>query len=183
MEAFVIIVTLVAVILICAFSIKEYINSKRYPPTAFSVNVVAEWGENLIVRNERGELGILRLSHTKKAKVGDKIMVEHIPDSQPNGVHRFIFATPGFYLVATKEAKLKAQIIRRLNDEIVLCRLEKDEIFVSCTSEQQLECEMFVSIGTKIDYDDQQAPQSEETLVLPVSATDGVFVIPECRQL
>ena len=179
------IIFLVSVIVVTLFGCLAIVGKKDCNKPAFSVIVVAKWHSDFVVRDEKGTLYILTLGYAKDVKIEDEIMVERVPGRWQNEVNRVNVVTPPYYVVSKDENAKKAQVIRRLNEGLVFCRLGKDEIFVSCSLEKQQKYQSSVSmvVGIKSDGNDRQILKCQDVLELPVCRIDGTFVIPECRQV
>lgn len=185
METIAIIIAAVAAILFCGALYKAFLSATKYPEKAFPVTVIARWHSDFVVRDKQGRLYLLPLGQARDVKVDDEITVENIPSQDPNKENLVNVPTPPYYVVATENATVKARVIRRLNKSVVFCHLGKDDIFVSCSLENQLKYQRAVSmvVGIKSDGNDRQILKCQDVLELPVCHTDGVFVIPECRQV
>lgn len=138
-----------------------------------------------IVRDSQNKLYYLR----KKLDVGTKIVisVSHtVPEGEPDA--NTVDSTQNYSVAAaqyavSKKSGVRAQVICRLNDEVLHCRYGEREILVKCTPQEQMELTEKVEIPVSCYKSlDVVHTETEDALVVPFVRQHEEWTFPLCYQ-
>ena len=157
---------------VCFIAPRFLVRYAHTEPEVFDGVVVATIGENSIVRASFGALYLLH----KILPTDTEVL---ITEAQNEGQETISFPK---YLVS-KTSGTRAQVIRRLNEDILLCRYGDKEILVECDVEAQSELTQKV----EIPYRSYEAlgttyTETEDALVIPFIRLNEGWQIPVCFQ-
>lgn len=135
--------------------------------------VVVSEPSRSIVRDSSGNLYCLRQS----LPVDTEIVFRVAADAEP-------YKVPLFKAVKTDD-KLGAKVLRRVNDDIVVCEYGGKPVFVECSLNLQQECVYFKKEVTWEELWDENGPvgatsNTEHVMHLPYEKGDGEFIFPIC---
>ena len=135
-----------------------------------------------IVRDSQGKLYYLK----KALGVDTKIVIRtphfNIPENVPcEGLEDYSFTTAKY--AVSEKSGVRAQVICRLNENVLLCRYGEKEIFVECSEENQMELTEKVEIPVSCYKSlDVVYTETEDALVVPFVRLHEEWSFPLCYQ-